>query len=153
MSKFYIIKLLLISICLCINSCIKEKHFINGIIEKEGSYKIGEISKIVIFQAENGLLNIEHTRSTGNSAVFVDGIIEPNETWFVVVVDSKSFYLINNGMITLFYETENESGSKEVAKLGDNNLSQKLPISVIKLIKSKIQKSDGGKSERGQMRR
>jgi hypothetical protein len=104
-------------------SCKRKLPDKNVFIETAGVFSIGCNAEIEVFIDKNSLLNIKHTRTSGNESYFIDGIIDSKAAWFIYVENCKKFYLYRDGRLDVFYETSTESGNKLVAVLTDGNIN------------------------------
>lgn len=104
-------------------SCNRKSADKKVFIEDTGVFSIGCNAEIEVFVDKNSLLNIKHTRTSGNESYFIDGIIDSKAVWFIYVENCKRFYLYRDGRLDVFYETSKESGNKLVAVLTDGSIN------------------------------
>jgi len=115
--------MVIVFLLLFVFSCKRKSPDKDVFIEAAGVFSIGCNAEIEVFDDKNSLLNIKHTRTSGNESYFIDGVIDPRAAWFIFVENCKKFYLYRDGRLDVFYETSKESGNKLVAVLTDANIN------------------------------
>ncbi|MEM0967594.1 MAG: hypothetical protein AAGJ81_15710 [Verrucomicrobiota bacterium] len=141
-----------LAFCSILLSGCSEDRIQNGsVIEHRGFYALAKGASLEIFEAKNGLLNIRHSYSDGNSSEWIDGIIEKETNWFIYVSNFDEIWLAKENDLILLYEEENAPGSYSVFSCNKpgtlvDGVVEKIPDAVFSKIepslRSKIQQTD-----------
>lgn len=133
--SYFLILLILLSGC-------EYKGKYETFIENIGNWSGPQKISITIFKDNNGLLNIRHTRSNGDFAVWDSGFMNPNSDWFVFVETSRRFWLFYGGNLYVIYEEKLSSGSGLVAKIQGNQFKRtyfKSDLNIPDIVKERIE--------------